>query len=177
MNWIRITSTTPIIKAPTVYLIAPHGQRRFGVRAGNLDPVPSFYVDAIGRVLMGDYKRLSQSSGSVKGYVAINHEDPQDLIHIYGLDSVPDSNDDMQNNLLIDGISNGDRGIVWADDGIRKWSDYLYRNEHGEFKYSYNYESKSLGMMQFPLPNCTSILIGHGIYAFFSGRAVVIMTT
>ena len=40
---------------------------------------------------------------------------------------------------MIDGVSDGDKGLVWADNGVRKWEDYIYRNEKGTFKYLYNY--------------------------------------
>ena len=140
LYWLRLRSSTPIITPPEIYLFSPHGNNRFAVRSGHLDPLPSFYIDAIGRTIMGDYNKLGINS--LKGYLGVNITDPQNLVHVFGIDNIPDSDDDMHNNIMVDGVPDGDKGFVIADNGIRKWEDYIYRNERGEFKYTYNYESQ-----------------------------------
>lgn len=138
MNWIRLTTTTNPIVNPECYLVSPHGLRRFGVRSGHLDPIPSFYIDAIGRTIMGDYQRLG--SAALNGYLGVNITEPQNIFHTYGIDNVANSNNDMHNNIMVDGVSDGDKGYVIADDGTLHWEDYIYRNENGHFRYLYNYE-------------------------------------
>jgi hypothetical protein len=88
---------------------------------------------------MGNYRR-SELDYHKNGYLGINVEEPQELIHVYGLSNTLDENGLMHNNLMVDGVSNGDKGLVFADDGNRKWKYFLKRNENGEYKYLYNYK-------------------------------------
>ena len=75
------------------------------------------------------------------GWIGIGTSSPQDLLHIYGTDNseAGGPNSLQTNNLFIDGVADGDKGIVWAEEGTPKWQDYIYRNESGEFKYLYNF--------------------------------------
>lgn len=80
-------------------------------------PESSIYVDATGCVGFGILA-------------------PQAEIHTFGRDNTPDGGWNMQKNgILIDGVSDADKFVSWADSGTVHWSAGLLRNESGEFWY------------------------------------------
>ena len=66
---------------------------------------------------------------------------PTNMIHTYGIDdSEDDINSTHKNGIRIDGVTGGDKDLVWADNGVDKWFAEIYRNEEGRFWYLYNEE-------------------------------------
>ena len=49
----------------------------------------SFYIDGSGRAIIGNYDQSNNPYPNT-GYLGVNLTDPQDLVHIYGLDNIPD---------------------------------------------------------------------------------------
>ena len=85
-----------------------------------------------------------QQTGSLAfsgGFFGINKWQPQDQLHVYGTDTVPDADDVYQNNIIIDGLSGSDKGMIWMDDGKKTFYDQMWRGEQGNFKYLYNFEA------------------------------------
>lgn len=67
---------------------------------------------------------------------------PQNKLHIFG----SDTNEDVpligiqQNGVMIDGVTDADKDVAWADNGNVKWLAEIYRGEEGKFWYLYNQE-------------------------------------
>lgn len=64
---------------------------------------------------------------------------PDNLLHTYGIDdSCGDLISTHKNGIKIDGVSGGDKSLIWADNNKDKWFAEIYRNEEGQFWYLYN---------------------------------------
>ena len=81
-------------------------------------------------------------TNSFEGHIGIGTNVPLNQLYLYGRDSTPDDDNRMDNGVTVDGVPDGDKGYDIWESGIPKWSDYIYRNEEGEFRYWYNYESR-----------------------------------
>ena len=77
------------------------------------------------------------------GRIGIGTTNPQDMLHIYGTDNNPLINglSHQNNSIIIDGVADGDKNLIFADAGVNKWSLQTFRNESGEFLYFHNYTS------------------------------------
>ena len=74
--------------------------------------------------------------------VGIGTGNPLGMLHVYGTNNVAsDFESYMYNSIVMDGVPDGDKEFVLADNGVKKWSDYIYRNENGTFKYWYNWDA------------------------------------
>jgi hypothetical protein len=77
---------------------------------------------------------------TISGFTGFGTTHPKSLVHVYGNDN-SNAGDlwGLQNNrITIDGISDGDKDIIWAENGIPKWDAQIYRGEQGKFWYLYN---------------------------------------
>lgn len=60
------------------------------------------------------------------------------IINVYGEDAT-----DIGNNIAIDGVTSGDKGLILSDSGDPKWQNYIYRDELGQYLYWYNYPAET----------------------------------
>ena len=60
-------------------------------------------------------------------------------LEVYGTNTTDVT--DQPNWVRIDGPTNADKFMVWADAGVNKWGWQTYRNELAEFMYLYNFEA------------------------------------
>lgn len=63
------------------------------------------------------------------------------LVHAYVQDT-NQSKDNQDNDLIIDGPLESDKGFILADQNIKKWQQNIYRGEKGRYTYTYNFENK-----------------------------------
>jgi hypothetical protein len=63
---------------------------------------------------------------------------PLNKIHTYGTDNGGDLLASHKNGIIIDGVVDGDKDLVWHDGGAPKWYAEIYRNEEGKYWYLYN---------------------------------------
>ena len=70
LYWVRITSSTPITQCPTTHTITANGRYRIATYAAHYDYEPSFYVDSVGRVVVGNASIRPNGSLTVNGSVA-----------------------------------------------------------------------------------------------------------
>jgi hypothetical protein len=105
------------------------------------------------------------------GFIGIGTTDPQSMLHIYGTDNTEgDGITPQANSVIIDGVTDGDKSLVFADGGVNKWALQTYRNEAGEFLYFYNYDSQKEPLVlseggRLGLNNPSNIMNYHAIYA------------
>jgi len=76
---------------------------------------------------------------TVSGFTGFGINAPETQVHLYGTDTSNDSLVGLQTNAIrLDGVSDADKDIQWADNGVVKWLAEIYRNEEGRFWYLYN---------------------------------------
>jgi hypothetical protein len=86
---------------------------------------------------------INSPSNNLQGTsLAIGTNTPRSQIHLFGTNDVADEFNRMPNGIIIDGTGLGDQALDFWINGEPRWSDYIYRNEGGEFKYWYNYQSQ-----------------------------------
>lgn len=67
---------------------------------------------------------------------------PVQAVHVYGTNTVPTSDDDMnESSIFIDGVTGADKSLIFGDNNAKHWAWYTYRNESGKYLYLYNYDS------------------------------------
>ncbi|MFA5366450.1 MAG: hypothetical protein WC333_00805 [Dehalococcoidia bacterium] len=78
---------------------------------------------------------------TTSGLTGFGTVEPDNIIHIYGVDNSNGSYiSTHKNGIIIDGVADGDKDVVWRDDGAEKWFAEIYRGEEGKFWYLYNSE-------------------------------------
>ena len=67
---------------------------------------------------------------------------PVDKLHVYGDDNSDpaDPYSQQRNSVIVDGVLDGDKQFLIAENGVNKWALQTYRNENGAYLYFYNYE-------------------------------------
>lgn len=83
------------------------------------------------------------------GHFGVGLLNPKDKIHVYGTDnSVSDDPLAYQrNSIIVDGVADGDKQYILADDGVYKWAWQNYRDESSKYLYLYSYEAKKEPMV------------------------------
>ncbi len=105
------------------------------------------------------------------GFIGIGTTDPQTILHIYGTDNSEGDGITPQNNsIIIDGVVDGDKSLIFADAGANKWALQTYRNEDGEFMYLYNYATHKEPLVvsetgRVGINNPSNIMNYHSIFA------------
>lgn len=91
-------------------------------------------------VFEGNTNFIASTSGDISfENITIGTTNKNALIHIVGTN---DTEDVYQGNgVLVDGPTNVDKGYAIAEDGEVLWEDYIYRDEGGKYRYTYNYRS------------------------------------
>jgi len=80
---------------------------------------------------------------TISGFTGYGVTNPKSLIHLYGTDNNDDDLLGLQSNgIRIDGNTDTDKDIQWADNGSVKWLAEIYRGEGGKFWYLYNQYSE-----------------------------------
>ena len=54
LYWIRLRSSSVITTAPKVNVLTPHGEKMFSIYAAQLDPIPSFFINPVGDVVLSE---------------------------------------------------------------------------------------------------------------------------
>jgi hypothetical protein len=85
-------------------------------------------------------------TGKVKIISSLQSADYDPLLLVYGTNDL--SGITQGHWIAVDGVSNSQKGIVWADQGVPKWNVELYNNENGEFLYFRN--RTSAGSNEYP---------------------------
>ena len=82
---------------------------------------------------------------TVSGLTGFGITTPTDKIHLYGTDTTVGNGWNLQSNgIRLDGTTNADKDIIWADNGVDKWYAQIYRGENGAFWYLGNQEGQNI---------------------------------
>ena len=68
--------------------------------------------------------------------VPVNTASALGRIHTYGTDA--GAGNIQANDVVVDGVSGGDKGVSFREAGVLEWENYIYRGESGEFLYWWN---------------------------------------
>ena len=80
---------------------------------------------------------------TLSGYTGFGTTSPKGLVHAYGVNQISDPNGTESNAYIIDGMSDVDKDIQWAENGVPKWLAETYRGEDAKYWYLYNIEDNN----------------------------------